>query len=89
MTLMEFQDALSNNMTLSMFVSLMLCASEYIHVKDKKEFTFTDIDAADWIDDIGGIGGKGVTDMMKVIVDTFTDKGSNGQEKKIPAKAKT
>lgn len=88
MTLTQLQDALSDGMTLSMFVSLLLCAAEYDHVKNNKEFEYKEIDASDWVDEIGGIGGSGVVAMMKVIVETFTDKGSNGQEKKMPAKAK-
>lgn len=89
MTLAQLQDALSSGMTLSGFVSLLLCAAEYVCVKDKKEFTYTDMEASDWIDEMGGIAGTGFLEMMTVIIASFTDAGSNGQEKKIPAKAKT
>lgn len=89
LTLKQLQDALSDGMTLSMFVSLLLCAAEYDFVKNDKEFIYKEIDASDWVDEIGGIGGSGVAAMMKVIVETFTDNSSNGKEKKIPEKAKT
>lgn len=89
LTLTQLQESLSSGMTLSMFVSLLLCASEYEFVKNKKDFEYTDIDASDWVDEMGGIGGSGVADMMKVIVETFTDNSSNGKEKKIHAKAKS
>lgn len=88
MTLSQLQDALSSGMTLSGFVSLLLCAAEYICVKEKKEFNYTDMEAADWIDEMGGIAGSGFLSMMSVIIDSFTDSGANGQQKKIPEKAK-
>lgn len=88
MTLMELQDALSKGMTLSGFVSLMLCAAEYMAIKDKNEFSHTDIDASDWIDEMGGISGKAFLEMLTVITETFTDNSANGHEKKIPEKAK-
>lgn len=85
----QLQDALSSGMTLNGFVSLMLCAAEYVCVKENKEFTYTDMEASDWIDEMGGIAGSGFLAMLSVIVESFTDTGSNGQEKKIPAKAKS
>lgn len=88
MTLSQLQDALSSGMTLSGFVSLLLCAAEYICVKEKKDFVYTDMDASDWIDEMGGIAGSGFISMLAVIVESFTDGGSNGQEKKILEKAK-
>ena len=88
MTLTQLQDALSSGMTLSGFVSLLLCAAEYVSIKDKKEFEYTDMDAADWIDEMGGIAGDGFVAMLKVIVETFTDGSTNGQQKKISAKQK-
>jgi hypothetical protein len=89
MTLSQLQDALSSGMTLSGFISLMLCAAEYVSIKENKEFTYTDMDASDWIDEMGGIAGSGFISMLNVIVESFSDKGANGQEKKIPAKAKS
>lgn len=88
MTLSQLQDALSSGMTLSGFISLLLCAAEYVCVKEKKDFSHNDMDASDWIDEMGGIAGSGFVSMLAVIVESFTDSGSNGQEKKIPAKVK-
>lgn len=89
MTLTQLQDALSNGMTLNGFVSLLLCSAEYMCVKEKKEFNYTDIEASDWIDEMGGISGSGFIAMLKVIVETFTDGSANGKEKKIPEKQKS
>ena len=89
MTLSQLQDALSTSMTLSGFISLLLCAAEYVSIKENKEFTHTDMDATDWIDEMGGIAGSGFVAMLAVIVESFTDSGSNGQQKKIPEKAKS
>lgn len=88
MTLNQLQDALSTGMTLSGFISLLLCASEYICIKEKKEFNYTDMDASDWIDEMGGIAGSGFLAMLSVIIGSFTDSASNDKEKKIPEKAK-
>lgn len=89
MTLSQLQDALSSGMTLTGFISLLLCAAEYVCIKDKKEFAYTDMEASDWIDEMGGIAGTGFLEMLTIIVASFTDAGSNGQEKKIPAKVKS
>lgn len=89
MTLSQLQDALSTGMTLSGFISLLLCAAEYVSIKEKKEFDYTEMDAADWIDEMGGIAGSGFVAMLSVIVGSFTDSGANGQEKKIQEKAKS
>lgn len=88
MTLTQLQDALSSGMTLSGFVSLLLCAAEYVSIKEKKEFLYNEMDASDWIDEMGGIAGSGFMAMLSVIVESFTDSGANGQEKKIPEKQK-
>lgn len=88
MTLSQLQDALSSGMTLSGFISLLLCAAEYVCIKEKKEFEYNDMDASDWIDEMGGIAGAGFVAMLTVIVASFTDSGSNGQEKKISEKIK-
>ncbi len=89
LTLSQLQDALSSGMTLSGFISLLLCAAEYVSIKEQKEFNHTEMDAADWIDEMGGIAGSGFISMLSVIIGSFTDSGANGQEKKIPEKTKT
>jgi hypothetical protein len=87
LTLTELEGALSQGMTLARFVSLLLCAAEYVCTKEKKDFPYSDIDAADWIDEMGGISGAGFLAMLTVITETFTDGSANGQEKKIPVQA--
>lgn len=84
LTIEQLQAHLSTGMTLKQFVSLMLCASEYVCLKEKKEFHFTDIDAADWIDEMGGLNSEGFMAMVNVIVGSFADGQAqqNGQQKK-------
>lgn len=89
LTFEEFQEILGKGFTLSQFISLMLCAAEYACKKENKEFAYDDIAASEWIDDMGGMGGKGFVAMVSVITESFIDKGSNGEEKKRPAKAKS
>ena len=88
MTLFQLQSELTTGMTLRGVNSLLLCAAEYMCVKDKKEFAYTEMDAADWIDEMGGIAGDTFLEMIRVILSSFTD-NSTKEEKKIPEKAKS
>lgn len=90
MSLSQLQESLSKNgMTISSFVSLLLCAAEYVCVKEKKEFPYTDIDASDWIDEMGGIVSAEFLALLKLILETFYDGSANDKEKKIPVKQKS
>lgn len=70
LTLIEMQKVLSEDMSLNKFMSLVLCAAEYMCIKNNADFTYTAIDAADWIDGIGGIGGKGMQDMLLAVTES-------------------
>lgn len=72
LSLKELQDALGEGITLERFISLILCAAEYVCVKEKKDFIYTEMDASDWIDEMGGISGKGVRDMLLAVTIPFT-----------------
>lgn len=89
MTLFELQTELTSGMTLKGVSSLLLCASEWICIQDKKEFTYTEIDATDWIDELGGIASDEFLELIKVIISSFSDKGQKEEEKKIPKKVKS
>lgn len=85
----QFQSVLSDGFNFSQIVSLLLCAAEYACRKENKEFNYDDMSACEWIDEMGGIGGKGFLDMLAVLTQTFADEGSNGQEKKREKKSLT
>lgn len=89
MSLSALGGALKEGLGLGAMASLLLCAAEYVCLKEKREFAYTDMDACDWIDEMGGVSGQGFLAMVNVIVESFTDNSSNGQEKKIPEMAKT
>lgn len=72
LTLKEFQEALTEGLSITKLTSLLLCAAEYAFVKEKKEFIYTDMDAADWIDELGGIAGKEFGDMLLAITMPLT-----------------
>lgn len=59
---------------------LILCAAEYVKVKEKKEFTYTSMDATDWIDALGGVAGKQFTEMFNHIAGSMSDPTEKGQE---------
>lgn len=84
MTLTQLQEALMNGMTLNRLISLLLCAAEYMSLKNKQDFSYTDIDASDWVDEMGGVTGRAFVAMMTVIAESFTEGSTNGQEKKMP-----
>lgn len=88
LTISQLEKELSHGMTLTSFVSLLLCAAEYVCIKEKKEFSYSDMDASDWIDEMGGIAGGAFMVMLAVMVDSFSDSGSvPDKEKKILEKA--
>lgn len=54
-------------------LSLMLIGAKYSCVKRGENFSYTDIDACEWLDELGGINGGKVKEMMIVIVATLFD----------------
>lgn len=72
LTLKELQEVLNEGLSITRLTSLLLCAAEYVCVKEKREFTYTDFDAAEWIDELGGIAGKGFGDMLLAITVPLT-----------------
>lgn len=69
----------ADNLTLSDVVTLLLCAIEYSCRKDKIPFTYTDIDVADIIEELGGITGD---NFLKVWGHSKTDLPSTENEEK-------
>ena len=58
-----------SQLTPAMISSLILCGAENHHrrSKSKEPFEFTNADAADWIDDMGGLSGQGFSDCFLAI----------------------
>lgn len=67
--------------TLSQIISMILCAAEYICIKDKKDFVYTDMDASDWIDEIGGINSPGFASIIEVAGKSLLDLGAPDKKK--------
>lgn len=88
MSLSALGAALKEGLGISAMASLILCAAQYMCIKESRQFNHTEMDACDWIDEMGGVSGQGFLAMVNVIVESFTDNSSNGQEKKIPETAK-
>lgn len=58
-TLMKLQEYMDKeNMTLDDVCEILLCAIEYVCRKKNVPFTFTDIDACEWIEELGGMLGE-------------------------------
>lgn len=64
----------SEDLAENIYAELLLCAVEYKTRLERKEFTFLDVDAYEWIDSIGGFNSK---DFFYLIVHAFDE----GQEK--------
>lgn len=52
-------------------ISLLLCGAEHYCRKNKLPFDYTDIDAADWLDEIGGMTGEQFSEVMTAIAKTI------------------
>lgn len=54
-------------------LSLMLIGAEYMCLKKGEPFRFTDIDACDWMDDLGGLSGQKLKEMTVVMISALFD----------------
>ncbi len=57
-------DAFKDNVKISDVFELLLAAVENKMLLNKKEFNYTDVNAGDWIDQLGGIYGE---QMLKIL----------------------
>ena len=81
MTLQELLEAVSKTLKLRQFAMMLLCAAEAYAVEKKEPFNYTLDDAAFWIDDLGGINGKGVQDAISVMIGSMTSSKSDEEKK--------
>jgi hypothetical protein len=79
----DIGEALSGTSSLDAICNLLRAAAEYPLYKEGVTPSFTDIDACDWIDDMGGIGGKKFQDVMAALTESL----NSGLEEKTPKKA--
>lgn len=67
----QMQETFSKDISYKHIISLILCGAEHYARKNKKPFDYTDIDAADWIDEMGGLGGEKALALLQVIGQTI------------------
>lgn len=81
-SLTQFLELLQTGLTVDHLTSLLLCAAEYIFVKDKKQSPYNDIDASDWIDELGGINGAAFVELLGSAAKSLMDGGAKGEGEK-------
>jgi hypothetical protein len=79
----EIGDALSGDNSLEAITNLLISAAEYPLYKQGITPNYTDIDACDWIDDMGGIGGS----KFQEVILSLTESLSSGLEETTNKKA--
>lgn len=60
----QMQDLFSDGLSFKHIISLFLCGAEHYAKKNKKPFDYTDVDASDWIDEIGGASSEKFAEVM-------------------------
>jgi hypothetical protein len=68
----EIGEALSGTSSLDAICNLLKAAAEYPLYKEGITPKFTDLDACDWIDDLGGISGKKFQDIMAALTESLS-----------------
>jgi hypothetical protein len=63
----QMQDVFSKDISFRHIISLFLCGAEHYARKNKQPFDYTDVDASDWIDDIGGATSTKFSEVMSMI----------------------
>lgn len=57
LSLVKLAEKISVDQTFDDLCEVILCAVEYSCRVNKKEFTYTDVDVCEWIDELGGVLG--------------------------------
>lgn len=65
------QTLFASEISFKHIISLLLCGAEHYARKNKLPFDYTDIDAADWLDEIGGMTGEQFSEVMTAIAKTI------------------
>jgi hypothetical protein len=67
----DIGDALSGSESLDAISNLFIAAAEYPLHKEGISPKFTDLEVCDWIDDMGGIGGKKFQEVMAALTESL------------------
>ena len=67
--------------TLGGLVDYLLCAVEYSARKTGSQFSYTDVHACDWVDDMGGMSSDNFTNLMKHSQDEYAVQSTDEEKK--------
>jgi hypothetical protein len=67
----EIGEALSGQTSLDAIINLLKAAAEYPLYSQGITPSFSEIEVCDWVDDMGGMGGKKFQEVMKVLSDSM------------------
>jgi hypothetical protein len=67
----EMGETLSGKNSLDAIVNLLKSAAEYPLYSQGITPNFTDIEICDWIDDMGGMGGQKLQDVMTILAESM------------------
>lgn len=76
-TVEELGKKLSKGFMPNDVIQLVLCAVEYSSRKEKRSFAYTEFDACEWIDELGGLNGD-----TGLLVAHLLEQGGTDDEKK-------
>lgn len=71
----ELLELFRSGFTLKAVAELMLSAAEYQCLKDQKPFSFSSLDAYEWIDEMGGLTGAAFYQIISTALESFQDSG--------------
>lgn len=81
-TLDQAGKALSENFTIKSAIQLVLCAVEYTARRAKAQFGFTELDAGDWLDQLGGMNSVDALKLFMLANDKSAPEESAVEEEK-------
>lgn len=73
---------LTTGISIKHMAQLLLCASEYWHIKNKRPFAFTEFDSCEWIDECGGLNAAAFVSIVNVMTSALIDSGATVTEDK-------
>ena len=79
----DIGEALSGDASLDAIVNLIKSAAEYPLYKEGITPNFTDFEVCEWIDDMGGIGGKKFQDIMVALSDSMNSGVEDSSKKSL------
>jgi hypothetical protein len=67
----QMQETFARDISYKHIISLLLCGAEHYARKNKKPFDYSDIDAGDWLDELGGLASDKSMELLTVIGKTI------------------